>query len=233
LLVHGLTGSPQSLGGLPAALTGAGFDVEVPLLPGHGTTPEDLAGRTWTDWSDAVQAAYRDLAGRCGSVLACGLSMGGALATAIAARHPRVVAGLAVVNPAVDPPAASFRDLLRNLLAAGHAFLPGIGGDLADGDAREDAYDRMPVAALLSMCEGLDDLASRLGGITSPLLVLTSRHDAVVPTVSSDILASAVSGPVERIWLERSRHVATLDVERDEVTRRIVDFARQAVGAGA
>lgn len=225
LVLHGLTGSPQSLGGLAAALAEAGFETAVPLLPGHGTSPEDLAGCGWADWSDAAEAAYRGLETRCGRVVVCGLSMGGALAAALALRHPRV-AGLAVVNPLVDPPAASFRELLGELLGAGHPFLPGIGGDLADGEAREDAYDRMPVAALLSMCEGLDDLAPRLVDITCPVLVLTSRHDGVVPPVSSDILVSAVSGPVERIWLEHSRHVATLDVERDDVARRIVQFGR-------
>ncbi len=223
LVVHGLTGSPQSLGGIPAVLAGAGFETSAPLLPGHGTSPEDLAAYGWNDWSAAVEAAYLDLGARCRTVLACGLSMGGALAVALALRHPEV-AGLALVNPLVDPPAPSFRDLLRELLGSGHAFLPGIGGDVADGEAREDAYDRLPVAALLSMCEALDDVAIRLGEITCPVLILTSRHDGVVDTVSSDIVASAVAGPVERVWLERSRHVATLDVERDEVVRRIVQF---------
>jgi carboxylesterase len=225
LVVHGLTGSPQSLGGLPAALARAGFETVAPLLPGHGTSPEDLAGCGWGDWEDTVEASYADLAARCRTVVACGLSMGGALAAGVAACHAGAVAGLAVVNPLVDPPAGSFRQLLGELLRSGHPFLPGIGGDVADGDAREDAYDRMPVAALLSMSEGLTELASRLGGIRCPVLILTSRHDGVVDTVSSDMLASAVAGPVERVWLERSRHVATLDLERDQVTRRIVEFA--------
>jgi len=223
-----LTGSPQSLGGLPAALAEAGFETSVPLLPGHGTSPEDLAGCGWADWSDAAEAAYVDLGARCRTVFACGLSMGGALAVTLGRRHPEV-AGLALVNPLVDPPAPSFRDLLRELLGAGHPFLPGIGGDVADvadGDAREDAYDRLPVAALLSMSEALDEVTSGLGEVICPVLLLTSRHDGVVDTVSSDLVASAVAGPVWRIWLERSRHVATLDVERDEVARRIVQFGR-------
>lgn len=223
-MLHGLTGSPQSVVGVASALASAGFSTSVPLLPGHGTSPEDLAGCAWTDWLGAAESAYRELAGRCGPVVTCGLSMGGALAAAVAAAHPEVV-GLATVNPLVDPPAPSFRQVLRGFLSAGQPFLPGVGGDLADAGAREDAYDRLPVAALLSMCEGLDDLARRLADVGCPVLILTSRHDGVVPTVSSDVLAAAVPGPVERVWLERSRHVATLDVERDDVERRIVEFA--------
>lgn len=87
------------------------------------------------------------------------------------------------------------------------------------------AYDRLPVAALLSLSRGLDELRARLGEVRCPVLVLTSRHDHVVPTVSSDVMAGAVSGAVERVWLERSRHVATLDLDRHELERRVVDFA--------
>jgi carboxylesterase len=82
------------------------------------------------------------------------------------------------------------------------------------------------VAALLSMSEGLVKLGPQLADVRCPVLILTSRHDHVVPTVSSDVLAEAVAGPVERVWLERSRHVATLDLDREELERRIVAFAR-------
>ena len=221
LLLHGLTGSTESVAGLGAALAAAGFQVEAPMLPGHGTSPEDLAGCGWDDWAAAAEEAYGRLAR---PALTVGLSMGGALAAGVAAAHPDV-AGLAVVNPLVDPPAPSFRDLLDQLLAAGERFLPGIGGDLADPDAREPAYDRLPVAALLSMSRGLETLLPRLVDVRCPVLIITSRHDNVVPTVSSDLLAGAVSGPVERVWLERSRHVATLDLDREELERRVADFA--------
>lgn len=65
------------------------------------------------------------------------------------------------------------------------------------------------------------------------MLILTSRHDHVVEPVSSDLLAGAVSGPVARVWLERSHHVATLDLDRHELERRVVDFAHRAVAGPA
>ena len=226
LVLHGLTGSTQSVAGLTAALEAAGFETAVPMLPGHGTSPEDLAGCGWDDWVEAAEQAYQRLAR---PLVAVGLSMGGALAAGVAAAHPEV-AGLAVVNPLVDPPASSFQDVLEQLLAAGEPFLPGVGGDVADPDATEVAYDRLPVAALLSMSRGLEKLVPELGDVRCPVLILTSRHDSVVPAVSSDVLAGAVSGPVERVWLENSRHVATLDVDRAELERRVVEFAWRVAG---
>lgn len=49
LVVHGFTGCPQSMRPLGEALAKAGFTVEVPRLPGHGTTPEDMVNYRFSD----------------------------------------------------------------------------------------------------------------------------------------------------------------------------------------
>jgi hypothetical protein len=46
----------------------------------------------------------------------------------------------------------------------------------------------------------------------------------VVDPTNSDLLAAAVNGPVERLWLERSFHVSPLDYERAELEAATVDF---------
>jgi carboxylesterase len=224
LVIHGFTGSPHSVRGVAAALADAGLAVEAPLLPGHGTRIEDLMATGWSEWFAAVEDAFVSLARRCQPVAVVGLSMGGSLALALAAAHPEI-AGLVVINPFVDPPAESFRDLLGGLRAAGNDVLPGIAGDIADPDAREVGYPGMPIAPLLSLCEALERQLPRLGDVTCPVLVMTSRRDNVVPPVSSDVLADRVAGPVERVALEHSLHVATLDHDREEIERRTVAFA--------
>ena len=229
LVVHGFTGSPHSVRGVASALAGAGLTVEAPLLPGHGTRIEDLMATGWHDWFAAVERSWVDLHGRCERVVVFGLSMGGSLALALAAAHPDV-AGLALVNPFVDPPAESFRDLLRGLEDAGNDVIPGIAGDIADPDARHVAYPGTPIAPLLSLSEALERLFPRLHQITCPVLVMTSREDNVVPPVSSDVLADNVAGPVERMRLENSLHVATLDHDREEIERRTVAFATKVTG---
>ena len=64
LVLHGFTGNPQSMRGLAVALADAGFTVEMPLLPGHGTAIEDMLDTRWKDWSHAAEQAYVDLAAR-------------------------------------------------------------------------------------------------------------------------------------------------------------------------
>ena len=40
-----------------------------------------------------------------------------------------------------------------------------------------------------------------------------------------------MSGPVEQVFLERSFHVATLDYDTPEITKRIVEFALEHTGS--
>src|SRR5216117_3223058 len=90
LVVHGFTGNCQSMRPLAQAFAAAGFTVELPLLPGHGTTVEDMLETRWEDWSSAAETAYNQLASRCRKVVVAGLSMGGTITTWLAARHPEI-----------------------------------------------------------------------------------------------------------------------------------------------
>jgi len=45
-----------------------------------------------------------------------------------------------------------------------------------------------------------------------------------VPPTDSDLLAASVSGPVERVSCDRSYHVATLDLDKELIFERSVEF---------
>ncbi|MEO7443380.1 MAG: alpha/beta fold hydrolase [Acidimicrobiales bacterium] len=224
VVLHGFTGTPASVAGVADALAGAGFVVSSPLLPGHGSTVDALVATGWAEWTGAAEAAYRDVAARASPVVVAGLSMGGALACWLAAGHPEV-AGLVCVNPAVEPVADAFLDLLRGLLAGGVTVIPtGMAADVARPGQGEPTASGAPVAPLLSLFEGVAELAPRLARIACPLLLFTSLQDHVVAPSASDLLADRVTGPVERVLLERSYHVATMDWDAEEIERRTVQF---------
>ncbi|CAM5292638.1 Carboxylesterase OS=Streptomyces violarus OX=67380 GN=FHS41_005791 PE=4 SV=1 [Streptomyces violarus] len=100
LLCHGFTGSPQSLRPWAEHLAARGLTVSLPLLPGHGTRWEDLRMTGWQDWYAEVDRELRLLCERREQVFVAGLSMGGALALRLAAKHGDAVSGVVVVNPA-------------------------------------------------------------------------------------------------------------------------------------
>ncbi len=229
LVLHGFTGNPQSMRPLARAVAAAGFSVDLPLLPGHGTSVEDMVPTRWEDWSEAAEAAYSDLATRCARVAVTGLSMGGTLACWLAEQHPEI-AGIAVVNPLVEPPVADFLDGISALLDAGTEVIDGIGSDIAKEGSVESAYAGTPLAPVLSLFEAVAAVRDRLAEIRCPTLILSSREDHVVATESGDVLAASVGGPVERVHLERSFHVATLDWDAPLIEARVVSFATEVLG---
>lgn len=226
LVLHGFTGNCGSMRGLATAFHDAGHAVEMPLLPGHGTSVDDMILTSWPDWSGAAEDAYEKLAGRCERVAVAGLSMGGTLTVWLAGRHQETAAAVCV-NPLVEAP-EGMEDAVRQMMADGEETIAGIGSDIADPDQVESAYPMTPVAPMLSMFDAAKELTGLLPKITCPVLILTSPQDHVVPPENSDVLAAAVSGPVERITLERSYHVATQDYDKDLVERSAVDFVDRA-----
>ena len=227
LVLHGFTGCPQSMRGLAQAYADAGFAVELPRLPGHGTTVDDMITTGWDDWIGTAEAVYADLASRCERVVVAGLSMGGLLTAWLAAAHPEI-AGIVCINPAIDPAADSFVEMMQASLDQGIDRMPAIASDIADPSQTELAYDATPIAPVIEMVRAQQDLFDRLGDITCPVLICNSPQDHVVPPVSSDLLAERVSGPVERVTLERSYHVATLDHDKDLIFERAIEFSRKA-----
>jgi carboxylesterase len=225
LVLHGFTGNPQSMRGLAAAFAAAGFAVDLPLLPGHGTSVDDMLTTDWSDWSAAAEDAYEALAARVDEVVVAGLSMGGSLSAWLASRHPEV-AGIVCINPALSVP-SEIVTALTDMVAGGVDRIPAIGGDVADPDGREKAYDATPLAPLLSLAAAAEAFRGDLPKVECPVLVMTSPQDHVVEPNNSDLLAEGVSGPVERVTLERSYHVATLDYDKDLIDERAVAFAHR------
>jgi carboxylesterase len=230
LVLHGFTGNPHSLRGLAEAFAAAGFTVDLPLLPGHGTTVEDMVDTGWADWSACAEERFGALADRCDRVLVAGLSMGGALTAWLATRHPDI-AGIICINPVVVAP-EGMHEAVTAMLDTGVEYMDGIGSDIAEPDSVEIAYPQTPLRPLLTMFDAAADLSAGLESITCPVLIATSPQDHVVEPSNSDVLAAAVRGPVERVTLERSYHVATLDYDRHLVNERALAFANKVTRTG-
>jgi carboxylesterase len=223
LLCHGFTGCPQSLRPWAEALARAGYTVRLPLLPGHGTTWQDMNRTSWRQWYDEVDSAFTQLRNRCSAVFVAGLSMGGALALRLAEQHGDEVAGLVLVNPAVRP--RDRRLLALPVLRRVTTSFPPVGSDIKKPGAAELAYDRLPLHALASSLQLFADVRAHLNRVDQPLLLLHSAVDHVVePSNSAAVLAGISSADVTEIVLEDSYHVATLDNDAERIEKESIAF---------
>lgn len=230
LVLHGFTGNPTAMRPLAEHLAAAGHRVELPRLPGHGTTWQDLATTSWDDWAAEADAAFDRLGDRPRAVV--GLSMGGTLALQLAAQRPDDVAALVVINPSVTfhHPLKPALGLLKRIIPS----LPGIGNDIARDGADELPYTRVPLRAAATLFSAQDMVRGRLDRVRAPTLVLTSRNDHTVDPADSGLVLDGLTGAVaEQVWLERSFHVATLDHDAEVIADRTVEWIAAAMRSGS
>ncbi|HEX7716559.1 MAG TPA: alpha/beta fold hydrolase [Marmoricola sp.] len=223
LLSHGFTGSPASIVPWGQYLAKQGYAVSVPLLPGHGTTWEQMCATTFDDYCTALERDFDQLAARTDVVVVGGLSMGACLALWLAAKRPADVAGLLLVNPAVASTNKQLLALpvLKYLVKA----VPAIGNDIKKPDVSEHAYPKTPLKPLHTMVRAWKQIREDLPKVTAPILLFRSAEDHVVDPSSARIILDHVSSrdATEKV-LANSYHVATLDNDAPEIFEQSADF---------
>ena len=231
LLSHGFTGQPASMKPWGEALAERGYAVEVPRLPGHGTTWQELNTLTWDDWYAELAAAFDRLVADNDLVVVGGLSMGGALVLRLAADRPADVAGVMLVNPAVATKRLDVK-LLPVLKHVVKSF-PGIANDIKKPGVEENGYDRTPLKAIHTMLRAWPALVVDLPQVSAPILYFRSTEDHVVDDASEPIITGRVSSTdVTLVRLENSFHVATLDNDAELIHAESAAFvARIAAGS--
>lgn len=232
LVCHGFTGSPASMRPWAEHLAAAGYAVEMPLLPGHGTTWQEMNKTGWADWYAEASRAFDRLLADNDLVFLAGLSMGGALMLRLAADHPDRVAGVIVVNPAVatDRKDVLALPLLKHVVGA----FPGISNDIKKPGVTEHAYPKTPLRAAASMMAAWKPLRADLGRITAPLLFFKSAVDHVVDPSSQQLIIDGVgSTDVTLRMLEDSYHVATLDNDAEAIFTESAEFIARVTAARA
>jgi carboxylesterase len=209
LLSHGFTGSPYSMAGWGRALAELGYGIEVPCLPGHGTTWQEMNTTGWSHWYGEVSRVFAKLQAENDAVVLCGLSMGGGLMLRLAADHADAVAGVVLVNPAVATKRWDVKLLpvIKYLVGS----FPGIASDIKKEGVEEYGYTRTPLKAAHAMFRAWPELVADLPKVTAPVLYFRSTVDHVVDEASQPLITSRVSGPVTVRELPNSYHVATLD----------------------
>ncbi|MDX9708836.1 MAG: alpha/beta fold hydrolase [Trichloromonas sp.] len=222
LLVHGFTASPWEMRPLGEALADAGFLVRCVLLPGHGTTVADLAGRRYEEWLAAVREGYGQLTETGLPVFGVGMSTGALLLLALAAREQ--FAGLALLSPflRLRHRLAPLVGLLRHVKRHQRRRLP--------EQLTPYYYDRRPLNGIHQIRRLIRRIEPTLGRITVPVLVLTARGDRTVDAASAHHLYQRLGSPrkeLHQFGVEIGHDLATRENPRWEETRkRILDFFR-------
>jgi carboxylesterase len=233
LLIHGWLTSRIDFNDLAGRLNAKGLTVREMRLPGHGTTPRELAGVEADGFVRAVEEEFLDLKRSHGEVFVVGFSMGGSLGTILAAGHP--VDRLVLVAPyyAVTYrwyyviPAEVWNDLLSPFLA--FVYKSGAMIRVNRKEAKEHifSYRSIPTQSVSELCEvgrraRAPDLLSR---VACPVLMVLSPGDmAASPEAAEEALGAMGSSRKELMRCERSNHHILWDYDGPAAMERIVGF---------
>ncbi|WP_226616217.1 alpha/beta hydrolase [Guptibacillus hwajinpoensis] len=221
LVLHGFTGSTQSMRYLGEQLASEGYTVCGPRLKGHGTHYEDMEQSTYKEWIQSVEDGYQWLNDRCDEIFITGLSMGGTLTLYLAEKHPEVK-GIMPINAAIDLPGL---EQMRGKTEP--RFLDAIGSDIKAEGVDELAYEKTPTKSIQEILALTEITRKDLKTISAPALIFKSLEDHVVPPENSTTIYNEIaSSNKEVIELKNSYHVATLDHDKELIAEKCKAFVK-------
>jgi carboxylesterase len=223
VLVHGFTATTAEVRPLARILHAQGYTVAGPLLPGHGTTPDEMNRCHRRDWEEAVQACFLDLVARCRVIFVGGESMGSLLTLQLAAAHPEIAGVLSYA------PAIAFPSKLNSFIAPFLApFIATWQKPVRSPTAASpiwQGYPVNPISAFVQMARLQKEVTRLLPKIHQPLLVVQGRLDQSISPSSAKIVYQGVGSQTKEIhWMDSSTHCVILDCEYERVAELTLAF---------
>ncbi len=226
LLVHGFSSAPPDV--LPLARylhSHMGMSVHCPVLPGHSTTPEDMARYNEQDWLKSVEQGVELLQKHCSRIWLAGFSMGGVLCLVTAAR--KQVSGVISLAAPVWP--VPFVSRFSRVLEHTRPWLPM--GQRPPMEEPSWRYDRVAAKNVTDLYRLINLLKSCLPQVDKPVLVVQGGRDRTVrPASGRYIYKNLGSEDKELEWIDDSGHLLLLGRNRQQLINHCAHFIEQRLG---
>lgn len=227
LLIHGYSATTAEVRLLAQELHAKGYTISAPLLPGHGTSPEQANKYSWKDWVETAESAYQHLATQCDQVFVGGESTGALLALFLGSGHPEI-SGLLIYAPALRLNLTTLDKIRLNLLAP---FIPYIHKSKKDDGLLWKGYTVYPLRGAIQILRLQKQVYPRLPNIRRPILIVQGRLDKTVHPEAPEIVYQRVNSAIKELhWMEKSTHCVVLDCELDQVTMLTLNFIERILG---
>jgi esterase/lipase/1-acyl-sn-glycerol-3-phosphate acyltransferase len=232
VLSHGYMAAPEEVRGLAIYLQKKGFWVYAPRLKGHGTSPEDLAVRTYQDWLRSVENGYAIIRSICDKVVIGGFSTGAGLSLHLAGRVEDVAGVFAVSAPlrlqdlgARFAPALDAWNRLMDKYTGGSAKKEFVENNPENPHIN---YHRNPISGVRELERLMEAMEPLLPKIEIPAFVVQSEGDPVVnPKGSKKIFNQLGSKDKKYSLFNFDRHGILLGEGAERVYGAIGEFIEQ------
>jgi len=230
LLLHSIFSTNLEMKAFADYLQDQGLKTSNPLLPGHGTNPEDLENISCEDWIEAADIALKDLNSQCQVTFVIGQVTSAALALYLASFHPELL-GIVTLSGLLT------LTRTQRILKHAHMFLPRMIPWASEESELEysehslsilrkiKAYEKVPKKTLFEVDELLRKTRKRLKQINQPIYIMYASLSKNVDPRNSQIIFNGVNSPKKKLMsLGRGGGIMSLDEGHHIVFREALSF---------
>ena len=225
ILVHGFTATSVEVRPLANFLNNAGYSVFGPLLPGHGTNPEDLNNCSWRDWVQSLQIEYESLKNSYKNIYIGGESMGGVLSCYLAATNPKIRA-IMLFAPAIKVEKLGLSRFIRFFKTS----IPkkNFNDSTEIGTYPWQGYSVHPTKAAFQMYLLQREVKKLLKKIVQPTIIFQGKFDKTISTQGPKMIYDSIqSYSKEFVFLENSGHCVLLEKDFNFLAEKTLDFIQK------
>ncbi|WP_404451194.1 alpha/beta fold hydrolase [Virgibacillus necropolis] len=226
MLIHGYTGGPYEIEPLSNFLKEeTSWHIEVPTLPGHGRKLA-LKNVSHKKWINAAENSLKQLLTKYDEVYLIGFSMGGMIASYLAAKYK--VDKLVLLASARKY--LSFKQLVLDIR---QVCFDGLKGNIKKNKLYIQYKKKLggvPFKANLEFLKLVKFTKPYLKEIDSNVLIAQGQKDGMVPYKTAYYLDKEInSEEKEVVFFERSRHLICLGEDKDTLNQMIYNFLTREV----
>ena len=233
ILVHGYMAAPEEIRPLAEFLHKKGYNVYGVRLRGHGTAPEDLAGRKWEKFYDSASRAYIIMKNSVKKIAIGGFSTGAGVALLQAANKPGRYAGVISINAPLKLQNISSK--LSSMVVMWNKFISRIRMKKGKMEFVTNTpenphinYFRNPVSGVNELEKLMKHVEDHLKYVVDPALIIQGSDDPVVNPVSGlEIFERMGTSDKKLIRIYATHHGILRGNEAAEVQKHVNDFLKK------
>lgn len=237
LVIHGLTGTPETMRCITEQLQRMDFDTVVPYVVGHESSERELAAVNWQQWVNALLIECDQLAKRVDDLFVVGLSMGALLTLKLAIERRALIKGAAFLSTALFLPPHIEKLAMPIVWNTPIKYLykwqvksyeDSVNDPVGLEAYKKTGFPRIPISAVDQLIKLQKIVRRDIHLITTPAIIIHAREDTVTPLHNAlHLYETLASTRCEMILLGRSKHVLTMDYEKEIVAAAITEFFKQ------
>ncbi|MFC1663289.1 alpha/beta hydrolase [Patescibacteria group bacterium] len=232
LLVHGFSGTIDTLRPLGNYLFSQGYTVHGVRLAGHGENVDALAETNVNDWLESVRQGIIELKKICDDITIVGDSMGGNLALKICLEN-KEINKLILLGTPIQVHGQWWKQIFIPLITPFKKYYNK--SWVKNDDQRREhvesgSYLKVSLKAFISAMKLFNQTKKVVPQVTLPVLMIYSKKDEVIKPDSADYIFKNLGSKNKKLfWITDSVHHPQDSAKREQIYSKIYHFLKSNI----